>query len=166
MPIADTILGEFDHEMTVTRTVLERVPIDKASFRPHEKSMTLLHLATHVSFIPFWMHATLEQDELDFANMESLRPPQFTTIDALLTYFDQNVASGRAALENAKDDGRFGQPWTLRNGDQVLFTMPKAQVIRTFVLSHLIHHRGQLSVYLRMNDVPLPRVYGPSADEQ
>jgi uncharacterized damage-inducible protein DinB len=162
MPLVDALLPEFDHEMTVTRKLLERVPDGKFDFTPHPKSMTLGRLAQHVATIPMWGSVTMTQSELDLGIGSP--PAPMTTRADLLAAFDKNVAETRAAL-TGRGDGEMMAPWTLKNSGQTIFSMPRAMVWRSFVLSHLIHHRGQLSVYLRMNDVPLPSMYGPSADE-
>jgi uncharacterized damage-inducible protein DinB len=162
MPLVDTLLPEFDHEMTVTRKLLERVPDDRFDWRPHPKSMTLGQLAQHVATIPMWGSMTMNVSELDLGGSQAA-PPMKSRAE-LLTAFDKNVADTRAAL-TGRGDGEFTVPWTLKNSGQTIFSMPRAMVWRGFVVSHLIHHRGQLSVYLRMNDVPVPSMYGPSADE-
>ena len=162
MPIADTLLPEFDHEMSVTRKLLERVPEEKFDWKPHPKSMSLGGLATHVANIPYWGLVTLTQSELDVAGSPTLEPA--ATRAELLAAFDQRVAETRAALAG-RGDGELMSPWALKRGTQTIFAMPKAAVWRSFVLNHLVHHRGQLSVYLRLNDVPVPSMYGPSADE-
>ena len=162
MPLVDALLPEFDHEMTVTRKLLERVPEDKLAWKPHHKSMSLGQLAQHVATIPMWGSVTLNVTELDLGGSPPL--PAMTTRAELLAAFDKNVADTRAALIG-KADGELMVPWALKRDGHTIFSMPRATVWRGFVLSHLIHHRGQLSVYLRMNDVPLPSMYGPSADE-
>ncbi len=162
MPIVDALLPEFDHEMTVTRKLLERVPDDKFEWKPHPKSMALGQLAQHVATIPSWGSMTLTMSELDLG--VGPPPPAMTSRAELLKAFDGNVAATRAALAG-RADAELMVPWTLKNGGQALFTMPRAMVWRGFVVSHLIHHRAQRSVYLRMNDVPIPSMYGPSADE-
>ena len=162
MAIADALLPEFDHEMGVTRKLLERVPEDKFEWQPHSKSMTLGRLAQHVATIPMWGSVTMNQSEFDIG-----RNPQaavLTTRNEILAAFDQHVANTRAALVG-RGDGEFMAPWTLKRDGHTIFSMPKASVWRSLVMSHLIHHRAQLGVYLRMHDVPLPSVYGPSADE-
>jgi uncharacterized damage-inducible protein DinB len=160
--IADALLPEFDHEMTVTRKLLERVPEDQFDWRPHQKSMTLGELAQHVATIPRWGTVTLSQSDFDLSSNQ--RPPQAATRAELLAIFDGHVRDARAALVG-KGDGEMTVPWTLKRGTSVVFSMPKTAVWRRLVMSHLIHHRAQLGVYLRMHDVPLPSVYGPSADE-
>jgi uncharacterized damage-inducible protein DinB len=161
MPMVDALLPEFDHEMTTTRKLLERVPEDRLDWKPHAKSFSLGQLAQHVATIPLWGTTTLTQTELD---VEGPTPPQMRTRAELLATFDQNAASARAALTD-RTDAELMVPWTLKSGGRTIFSMPRASVLRGFVLSHIIHHRGQLSVYLRMQDVPLPSIYGPSADE-
>ena len=162
MGIADALLPEFDHEMTVTRKLLERVPEGQFDWKPHEKSMTLGQLAQHVATIPRGGSVTLSQHEFDLASNPP--PPQATTRAELLALFDGHVRDARAALVG-KGDGEMTAPWALKRGTSVVFSMPRTAVWRSFVMSHLIHHRAQLGVYLRMHDVPLPSVYGPSADE-
>jgi uncharacterized damage-inducible protein DinB len=162
MPIVDALLPEFDHEMTTTRKVLERVPDERLAWKPHEKSYTLGQLAQHVATIPMWGSATMGQTELDLGT--SGQQPALASRAEILAAFDRNVAATRAMLVG-KSDAEFMVPWTLKSGGHTIFSMPRASVWRGFVLSHLIHHRGQLSVYLRMNDVPVPSIYGPSADE-
>jgi uncharacterized damage-inducible protein DinB len=162
MPIVDALLPEFDHEMAVTRRVLERVPEGAFAWKPHPKSYTMGELAQHVSMIPMWGHVTLAQEEIDLVG--DGRIAVSPGIADLLAGFDQHVAEARAALVG-RTDGELMAPWTLRREGQTLFTMPKASVWRSFVMNHLIHHRGQLSLYLRLQDVPVPSLYGPSADE-
>ena len=162
MPMVDALLPEFDHEMTTTRKVLERVPEDKFEWKPHAKSFSLGALAAHVAALPTWGAEALAKSEVDIAGGQ---PPAAPPSKAeLMATFDGNVATTRAAL-TGKTDGELMATWTLKRGDKAIFSMPKANVLRSFVLSHLIHHRGQLSVYLRLLDVPVPSIYGPSADE-
>lgn len=161
MRIADTILPEFTHEMKTTRRLLERLPEEKASWKPHEKSTSLGSLGTHIAHLPWWVSTAMATQEL---NLKDLPPRPFTTTEAMLSAFDGNVAEAKATLEAAENEA-FDVPWTLRRGEHPLFTMPRVAVLRMFAVNHLIHHRGQLSVYLRLLDVPLPSVYGPSADE-
>ena len=166
MSISKMILPEFEHEMANTRKTLERVPDDKFSWKPHEKSMTLGGLATHLANIPSWTKNTFEADELDIAPPGS--PPykleEAKSTADLLEAFDKNVASARAALENATDENWQGK-WSLLMTGKPIFTLPRPAVMRGFVMNHLIHHRAQLGVYLRLLDVPVPSIYGPSADE-
>jgi uncharacterized damage-inducible protein DinB len=161
MAINEALIAEYDQELATTRSLLERIPGKDAKWRPHPKSMPLGDLAVHVAALPWWLEVTLTTRQLDLATLD--RPPAFTTVEALLAYFDRNTVAGRAALA-AANDADFAVPWSLRTGDQVHFTVPRAAVVRSFVLSHLIHHRAQLGVYLRLRDVPLPPCYGPTAD--
>lgn len=162
MPLVDALLPEFDHEMTVTRKLLERVPEERFDWTPHQKSMTLGALAQHVATLPMWAVMTLSQSELELDGQTPLPPP--ATRAELLSAFDHHVTAARAALAG-KSDGELMAPWALKREGQTIFSMPKAAVWRSFVMNHLVHHRGQLSVYLRMNDLPVPSIYGPSADE-
>lgn len=166
MAISQMILPEFDHEMANTRKTLERVPDDKFDWKPHEKSTTLGGLATHLSNIPSWTKNTFEANELDLApeGQPAPRLEQAKSTAELLETFDQNVASARAALESATDD-KWMDKWSLLMGGKNIFTLPRAAVMRGFVMNHMIHHRAQLGVYLRLLDVPVPSIYGPSADE-
>jgi uncharacterized damage-inducible protein DinB len=156
------MLPEFDQEMTNTRRMLDAVPDDRLDFRPHEKSWTLRELASHVSNLPSWTSITLTTTELDLNQDWSRKEP--TSREELLADFDGNVAAARPVLESVSAEDMM-VPWTLRSGDQVHFTMPRVAVFRSFVVSHLIHHRAQLGVYLRLLDVAVPGMYGPSADE-
>jgi uncharacterized damage-inducible protein DinB len=161
MSIANALLPEFDHEMHTTRTLLERVPAERIDFKPHEKSTTLGNLALHVANLANWTVLTLEHPDFDLAAPQTRRT--FVSTEKLLADFDALLAKARATLAAASDES-LGEPWTLRSGDHTVFTMPRVGVLRSFVVNHMIHHRGQLSVYLRMNDVPLPEMYGPTAD--
>ncbi|MEP6963466.1 MAG: DinB family protein [Acidobacteriota bacterium] len=163
MSIAQSLLPEFDQEMASTRTMLERVPEDKLSYKPDPKSMSMGRLAGHVAEMPGWVVATLTTKELDFAKGE-YTPMEMTSRAQVLAAFDQIVADGRAALAKTSDETMM-QPWTLRNGSQVMFTMPRIAVLRSMVMNHTIHHRAQLTVYFRLNGVSVPGLYGPSADE-
>lgn len=162
MGIVDALLPEFDHEMSTTRRLLERVPEDRLEWKPHVKSSSLGQLAQHVATLPMWGAMTVKQTELDLGDSAPTAP--LTTRTALLAAFDANAAATRAALVGASD-AEMMAAWTLKRSGQTIFSMPRAVVWRSFVISHLIHHRGQLSVYLRMNEVPIPSIYGPSADE-
>ncbi len=161
--IASAFLGELDNEAKVTRSVLERVPADKFAWQPHEKSMTMGRLAVHCAEMFGWTKETLKSDVLDFSTMD-YTPFEPKTTEELLAFFDDHIAKAKAILSETSDE-TFMTEWTMRNGEQVYFTMPKVAVMRTFVMNHIIHHRGQLSVYLRLNDIPVPSIYGPSADE-
>ena len=166
MAMAQILLAEFDQEMQTTRRVLERVPEGKFDWKPHAKSMSMGQLASHVAELVGWTAPTIEQDALDMnpPGGPGYRPVVHATSDALLAAFDGHVATARKVLA-ATPDARLGEMWTLLNAGQTLFTMPKGAVLRAFVFNHVVHHRGQLSVYLRENDVPVPSIYGPSADE-
>jgi len=161
--LAAAFLAELDNEAKITRTVLERVPADKFDWKPHEKSMTFGRLATHIAEMFGWTRATLKSDVMDFATTD-YKPLEPTSNDELLAFFDAQIADARGVLAETSDE-TFMTDWTLRDGDQVYVTMPKVAVMRSFVMNHIIHHRGQLSVYLRLNDIPVPSMYGPSADE-
>ena len=161
MAIIDALLPEFDHEMTVTRRLLERVPEDKFDWRPHAKSTSLGDLATHIANIAWWGEVTLDKSEFDLAG--GGRAQRASSRDDLLSTFDRNVAATRAILAR-KSDAELMERWSLKNGAKTFFAMPKAAVWRSFVMNHIIHHRAQLSVYLRLCDVPLPSIYGPTAD--
>lgn len=160
MSFAEALLPEFDQEMATTRRLLERVPSDKAQWKPHPKSFALGHLAQLLSWMPGWVTNTLRQTELDLAVAGGY---SFETTETLLREFDKNVREAREALTSSKD-ADVAVPWSLKHGDRVLFSAPRRAVVRQHI-NHLIHHRGQLSVYLRLNDVPLPSIYGPTADE-
>ncbi len=163
MSIAQSLLPEFDAEMATTRRCLERVPEDRLDYKPDPKSMSLGRLAGHVAEMPSWGSVTINRDELDFAKGEFV-PMEMTSRAQVLAAFDKIVAESRAALAGVSD-AELMKPWSLKNGDQTLLTMPKIAVIRTFVMNHTIHHRGQLSVYLRSVGALVPSIYGPSADE-
>lgn len=161
--IGSALAAEMEHEAKTTRTCLERVPADKFGWKPHEKSMEMGRLASHISEMFQWTKATMENDVLDFATMD-YKPFEPKTTDELVAHLDKGVAEAIETLKGASDEA-FMKDWTMRNGEQVYFTMPKVAVMRSFVMNHIIHHRGQLSVYLRLNDIPVPSIYGPSADE-
>ena len=163
--IRDRWLPMYDEEMSLTRRCLERVPQERFDWRPHPKSPTLGWLANFCAQLTSWVPMTLEGDGLDMAEgARRPRPVEFAARDEVLALFDRNVAEGRAALAKATDE-RFEGTWTMRSGDQVLFARPREEVLRRWVLHHAIHHRAQLGVYLRLLDVPVPAIYGPSADE-
>jgi uncharacterized damage-inducible protein DinB len=165
MSIAQTLLPEFDHEMANTRRLLEVVPGADAAWKPHPKSSSLGDLAAHIVRLPLWGKLVLEQPELDLGLPEnaSIARAPFTTVPELLDRFDRHVREARAALVPVSDSA-MGETWTLKNRGTTIFSLPRAGVLRGFVLSHMIHHRGQLTVYLRLRDVPLPSLYGPTAD--
>jgi uncharacterized damage-inducible protein DinB len=163
MSIGQTLLSEFDVEMANTRKVLDRVPLEKADWKPHPKSGSLGWLAGHVANLPEWVTFTLNSSELDLASAPRNRAPESKR--ELLDTFERKAKEARAAIENAKDS-QWAAGWSLKRGGQTLFTMPRTAVVRSFALNHLLHHRGQLTVYLRLIDVPVPGLYGPSADEK
>jgi uncharacterized damage-inducible protein DinB len=154
-------LAEFDQEMASTRRLLERVPADKATWKPHPKSFALGHLAQLVAWMPGWIAQSLRQTALDLAQAGGY---SFQPTDALVREFDKNVREARDALASVTG-ADLRVPWSLKRGDQVLFTTPRGDVVRQH-LNHLIHHRGQLTVYVRLIDVPVPSIYGPTADER
>lgn len=154
-------LAEYDQEIVTTRRFLERIPAKDAAWKPHPKSATLGDLAVHLANIPSWVVPTMTTAELDVSTMPP--PAPFRNVEALLADFDAAAREGRSAIAAAAD-ADFAAPWSLKNGGQTYFTLPRAAVLRSFVLSHLIHHRAQLGVYLRLHDVPLPSSYGPTAD--
>jgi len=166
MSISKSLLPEFDYEMTTTRKVLERVPDEKYEWKPHPRSTAMGGLATHVANIPTWAISAVAQENLDLAPGGVPVPPMEMAKgrEALLETFDENVAKAREAISGASDESLF-VPWSLLMNGKTVMTLPRVAVLRSFVLNHLIHHRGQLSVYLRLNDIPVPSIYGPSADE-
>jgi len=161
--IAQSMLPEFDMEMANTRKTLERVPDDKFGWKPHEKSFSLGDLATHVANIPSWAKITIETAGLDMS--KPFEPPKASSRADLLKIFDENVTAARESLQGVSD-AALQEMWSLRTGDEVHFSAPRIACLRGFVMNHIIHHRAQLGVYLRLNDVALPPIYGPSADEQ
>ena len=163
MSISNALLSEFDHEMATSRTVIERVPENKYSWKPHEKSMNAGRLASHIAEMPNWATTGIKQDSLDLA-AGGYTPYEASTRAELLALFDKNVAEARASIAGCSDE-TFMKMWSLKRGDATLMTLPKIAVVRSFVMNHVIHHRGQLSVYLRELNVPVPSIYGPSADE-
>lgn len=167
MAIAESILPEFDRETATTRVLLERVPQDKAEWKPHAKSMSLGHLAMHIANIPRWASTTIERTEFDPRPVDGpgITTPAYESQPHLLQTYDANVAAARALLVRTSD-GEFMVQWTLKAGGKPLFSLPRVAVFRTFVLNHAVHHRGQLTVYLRLLDIPLPNIYGPTADTQ
>jgi uncharacterized damage-inducible protein DinB len=166
MGLKEALIVEFDAEMARTRKVLERTPEDKFGWKPHEKSGTLGWLATHVATLPNWAVMTVSTASFDVApaGAEPMRVVPVATKAELLDKFERGLASAREAIDGC-DESYLAQQWTLLATGQVLFTMPRSAVLRQFVMNHLIHHRAQLALYLRLNDVPVPALYGPSADE-
>jgi uncharacterized damage-inducible protein DinB len=162
MALNQALLPEFDHEMANTRKSLERVPENKLGWKPHKKSSTLGGLATHLSSINGWAEAIVGQDSFDVKNAPP--PQELKSRKDILAEFDKNTASARKAIAGASDE-QLMKPWSLLSSGKTVFTMPRIGVLRAFILSHTIHHRAQLGVYLRLNDVAVPSIYGPSADE-
>lgn len=156
--------GDMDRELIVTRRVLERLPADRFDWKPHPKSMSLGQLALHVATLPQWITDTLNNDGLDMANPPKVRRGEPRDQADLLDEFDRHAATARAALARI-DDSAFSAPWTLRQGDQVLFTNSRAMILRLWCVNHMVHHRAQLCVLLRLLDLPVPTVYFNSADE-
>lgn len=163
-PLRMIALGDLEHELATTRRVLQRVPEAHFDYKPHAKSMSLRELASHTANIPGWGSTTLSTEELDFAQpME--QPPVPQTTAELVAAFDAGAAMLRDAV-GAADDAALRATWTARQGEHVVFSLPRVGVLRGFIVSHLIHHRAQLGVYLRLLDVPVPSMYGPTADER
>lgn len=161
--IASSLIAEMQQEAAVARTCLERVPSEKFDWKPHEKSMTFGRLAVHIAEMFNWTAVTLQQSELDFAKFD-YKPLEPSTTEELVESLDKNVTDAIDVLRNTTDDV-FLEDWTMRNGETIYMTMPKIAVMRSFVMNHIVHHRGQLSVYMRLNDIAVPSIYGPSADE-
>jgi len=163
--LRDALLPELEIELATTRTLLALVPEEKTSFRPHAKSWTLGELALHLANLLTWLPMTVKGTELDLdpPGGPKLVPPRFESAAATLRTFDANAQAARGALAGASD-ADLRVPWTLKKGGIAVFTMPRVACVRSFVMNHLIHHRGQLTVYLRLVDVPLPPVYGPTSD--
>jgi uncharacterized damage-inducible protein DinB len=165
LSLLDSLLPEFDHEMGTTRRLLDRVPEGEFRWKPHEKSMSLGELSDHLSMLTRWTNLIATSTKFDIASLGTSRTPTVpASRDEMLATFDKAVAAARAELAS-KTDAELSAPWTLKSGTQEVFTIPRISAIRSFVINHVIHHRGQLSVYLRMKDVPLPAIYGPTADE-
>jgi uncharacterized damage-inducible protein DinB len=166
MKIADLLLPEYDSEIVITRRVLERVPDERGEWRPHPKAFPMAHLAQLVAKLPEWVVMTMEQTELDIAPKDG--PRTFYTIETtatLLAAFDRNAKAGRASLAKAKDED-FQVPWTLKAAGNAVLTQPRYMIVRQMVLNHLVHHRAQLGLYLRLTDQKVPSMYGPTADER
>ena len=164
MTIAELLVPEFDQEMAATRKVLERVPDDKFAWKPHEKSFSMGNLASHIANMIAWTVDTMTRTEFDLSRVTPEEMNRAAKDRAeLLSWFDANTTKARASLE--KPDADYLVPWTLRHGANVIFTLPRYNCVRSYCLNHIVHHRAQLGVYLRINNVPIPGVYGPSADE-
>ena len=164
MTIAQLLLPEVDQEMATTRRVLERVSDDKLSWKPHDKSFSTGDLASHIVNMIKWTDVTMNATEFDLASVSPEQAnPTAASRAQLLEWFDVNAASARLAIQ--KSDADYFVPWSLKQNGRTIFTMPRYTCIRSFFLNHVVHHRAQLSVYLRLNDIPVPSMYGPSADE-
>jgi uncharacterized damage-inducible protein DinB len=163
MALSDGLLPELEKEAAGTRESLARIPGDKLDWTPHQKSMTFRGLATHLANVPGWTVLTINGDHFDVGGEPPRRDP-VSMVDEALELFDRNVADAKAALAAAGDETLLG-PWSLLAGDKTVFTLPRIAVVRGMVLNHMIHHRAQLGVYLRLNDVSVPSLYGPTADE-
>ena len=166
MSISASLLPELDQEMAGTRKTLERLPADKFEWRPHPKSFNMIQLATHIANMPGWAATIVKEDSFDYAppGAEPYREEPAASVAELLAKFDQAVATFREALAKASDE-ELMKPWSLLGGGKTVFTMPRIACLRGMIFNHIIHHRAQLTVYLRINDVPIPALYGPSADE-
>lgn len=163
MSIADSFLAELQHEAESTRRMLSVIPANP-EWKPHPKSMSLGNLVRHITELPGWVAVTIHADELDFAK-SPYTPRPIGSAEEALTALDEEIVKAVSALQGV-DDAALMQPWSLRNGEHIFFTLPKVVVLRNVIFNHLVHHRGQLSVYLRLLDIPVPGVYGPSADDQ
>jgi uncharacterized damage-inducible protein DinB len=166
MSYAESLLPEFDQEMASTRKVLERVPDEKLDWQPHPKSHTIGWNANHLANLPDWLVHTLTTPSLDIAPVggQPYQLPKLANRAEILEMFDRNVAAGRAAIAAATDQD-MKTMWTLERAGKPIFTMPRSAVVRSVVLNHMVHHRAILCVYLRLNDIPVPGMYGPSGDE-
>jgi uncharacterized damage-inducible protein DinB len=162
MTLKDTLLVEYDHEVGTTRKLLERLPDEQLGWRPHDKSMSLGELATHLTNIPMWAESILNEGGFDLSGAPPPRDARVSRAD-VLDAFDAATKQTRGWMD--KTDAEYQAPWTLKRDGQVMFTTPRIVAFRSWILNHLIHHRGQLSVYLRLTNVPVPSIYGPSADE-
>ena len=165
MALKDSFIAELKHESSMTRKILEKVPFDKKEWKPHEKSMTLGRLATHIAENTRWVADIINIDDFDFVKNFNFKPNIASSTEELLEIFQTHLDKAIEELSKTTDED-FAKTWTVRRGEQVMFNTPKKVAIRGFALNHMIHHRGQLSVYLRLLDVPVPGMYGPSADEK
>lgn len=166
MTISEALLPEFDLEMATTRRLLERIPEDSLAWKPHEKSMSMGRLSGHIAELPGWLGMTLNQDSLDMQpeGAPPYSPKMYVDPKEILADFDKNVREGREVLAAATDE-HFMQTWSLLRAGATILSMPKVAVVRTWIFNHIVHHRGQLSVFLRLRDAPVPSIYGPSADD-
>lgn len=160
------LIPEFDREMAKTRRTLERIPEDNLSWKPHRKSWSMIELASHLANLLTWTRMALKEDSFNLSSPSGTRQKRrpASSREALLKIFDKNCSDARSLIQESNDDHLL-EPWTLLLRGEEVFTQPRLTVIRSFVLNHTIHHRAQLGVYLRLNDIPVPGPYGPSADE-
>jgi uncharacterized damage-inducible protein DinB len=165
MKLSEVLLPEFDLEMANTKKSLERVPWDRSEWKPHEKSMALGYLARHIATLPEWATLMVEKDNYDVApaNGDRYQVPEANSTAEVLALLEQYAAAARNAIAEASDE-HFQKPWSLLATGKVVFTQPRFAAVRS-IINHMIHHRAQLGVYLRLNDIPVPSIYGPSADE-
>ncbi len=164
MAVKESFLAELRYESGMTKKILERVPFDKKEWKPHEKSMTIGRLATHIAELPHWVNDIVGSDEYDFAG-RPYNPRTAMNPEELTAIFQKSLDTAINALENTSDEVLNGS-FKLRQGDFVIFELPKKVAIRNMTMNHIVHHRGQLSVYLRLLNIPVPGIYGPSADER
>jgi len=162
MTLKDGLLAEYDHEMGTTRRLLERIPDDKLAWKPHDKSMAFGELGTHLANLPTWGRTILGESSFDLASAPPNLIPRGSRAE-ILAFFDANMKETRGMMD--KSDVEYTAPWSLKRGEYQMFTLPRIAAFRSFVVNHTVHHRGQLSVYLRLNDIPVPPIYGPTADE-
>lgn len=162
--IIKSLTNEYTHECASTRKLLENVPMDKLSWKPHEKSMSLGNLAVHIAEIPEWVPLSIETSELDFSK-SPYTSKKIINLEELLKIHDAAVDAALKSIQNTNANVLVNETWTMRNGDVVYFTMPKIAVLRAFSFNHIYHHRGQLTVYLRLLGIPVPGMYGPTADD-
>lgn len=165
MPIKDAFIAEMKHEASLTKKILEKVPMEKKDWKPHEKSMTIGRLATHIAETAKWASNITHIDDFDFAKDFNLKQDTAESSEELLEIFQTNLDTAINDLSGMSDED-FNKTWTVRRGEQVMFQAPRKVALRGWAFSHMIHHRGQLSVFLRLLDVPVPGMYGPSADER
>ena len=165
MPLSQILFSELKHEAANTRKVLERVPTEHFDWKPHEKSSSLGRLAAHIAQLTSWLDLIVNAEELDFATRNYI-PPKVTNSTELLQSFEDHIEKAKAVLQNNITDEDLMEKWTLKDGEKVFFTLPKIFALRSMVFNHIVHHRAQLGVYLRLLDIPVPSIYGPTADEQ
>lgn len=164
MALNESLLKELQGEAAATRKMLERIPEDKYGWKPHEKSMTMGNLAAHLAENLGWAALIIDTDDFNFES-SGYKPPEIKTKEELLKMFDDGLSKAVASFKNA-DDKRLNGNWIMRSNDKVYIDSPRTEVLRSFFFSHSAHHRGQLSVYMRINDIPLPQIYGPTADDK